>query len=102
MDLRKWLISIAKRVLEILDLTERAKEEKDHEDINKYIDSIVLELTGSIPYFEKIGKDNDITIIIMKLNGIKEIRDFNVRRKTVLDIKSFINRILPPKDGCDS
>ena len=99
MDLRKWLISIAKRILEILDLTERASSEKDHQDINKYIDSIILELTGALPYFEKIGKDNDITIIIMKLNGMKEVRDFNMRRKTILDIKSFINKVLPPEGG---
>lgn len=94
MNLYSYSNSLIKRLFSILDLTNQAKSQDDFNNIEKFIGGLTVEIEGSLPYFENVKYGNQMTSVLMKINGIKTISDYNVRRKAVLDSISIIQNVL--------
>lgn len=92
-SIREYSTSLIDRLFTILKLTNNASSEQDFENIEKYISALETELRGSLVYFSEYENGNQITSVLMKLSGIKNVTDYNVRAKAVKDSADIINRI---------
>ena len=93
MNLYSYGNSLISKLFTVLDLTKSAESDVEFSNIEKFIDSITIELQGSLGDFEEIKYGNQMTDVLMKMKGIKTIPDYNIRRKFVLDSIEIINRI---------
>lgn len=93
MNLYSYSNSLISRLFTVLDLTKSAQSMTDFSNIETFIDSLILEIEGSLKYFEEVKYGNQITSVVMKLNGIKTVSDYNVRRKVVLDSIDIIHKV---------
>jgi len=94
MDLYKYGNSIIQRMFKILDLTKMAKNDNDFKNIERFIEKLIIEIEGSSNYYSEVKYGNQLTSVVMKLNGIKTITDYNVRKAIVLDSIEIVNRII--------
>lgn len=84
-DLAKYSNSLISRLFTAIDLTKQAQTEEEKESVTKFIDNLSMEIEGSLNYYSdvdsKIG--NQMTIVLMKLKGIRSVSDYNVRRSVL-------------------
>lgn len=92
-SLKTYNSSLIKRLFTILDLTNSAESEKDFENIERYISGLETEIRGSLVYYSDCEYGNQVPSILMKISGIKNITDYNVRRKAVLDSIGILDKI---------
>lgn len=93
MNLYSYSNSLISRLFTVLDLTKSAQSMTDFSNIETFIDNLILEIEGSLKYFDAVKYGNQITSVVMKLNGIKTVSDYNVRRKVVLDSIDIIHKV---------
>jgi hypothetical protein len=68
--------------------------EEDRENAKKYLKSLIVELEGSLQYFED---DYYLQDILFSLNGLQNVTDHNVVRSKIFECINLVNKIL--KDG---
>jgi len=93
-DLKGYGNSIIGRLFNVIDLTRDANTDTEYENIDKFISKLIVEVEGSIDYFNEVENGKLMTSVLMKLNGVKNIWDYNVRRKAMLDSIEIINKII--------
>ena len=92
-NLKTYSSSLIKRLFTILDLTNSAESEVDYENIEKFISGLETEIKGSLAYYSEVKCGNKMPSVLMKISGIKNVTDYNVRRKAVLDSIGIIDEI---------
>jgi len=92
-ELIEYSNTLITKLFTVLDLTKNAKSDKEYLDIEKFIEKIIIEVEGSTRYYSTTRNGRHLTDVIMKLNGIKKVTDYNVRKKIVLDSVEIVNRI---------
>lgn len=97
-DLKSYSNSLIKRLFDILDYTNNANCEQDFENIEKFISGLETEIKGSLTYYSEVKFGNKMPSVLMRISGIKNVYDYNVRRKAVLDSISIINEIINSLD----
>ena len=93
MNLYSYGNSLISRLFTVLDLTKSAESEVEFSNIEKFIDTITIQLQGSLSDFEQVKHGNQMTDVLMNIKGIRSIPDYNIRRKFVLDSIEIINRV---------
>jgi hypothetical protein len=93
MNLYSYSNSLISRLFTVLDLTKSAESDIEFSNIEKFIDTIAIELQGSLGDFEENKYGNQMTNVLMKIKSIRDIPDYNIRRKFVLDSIEIINRV---------
>jgi len=94
LDLKAYGNSVIKRLFSVIDLTKDAMTEKDKDDISKFISKLIIEVEGSLEYFSHVKYGSRMQSVLMKLNGVKNINDFQIRRCAMLDSIEIINKII--------
>ena len=94
MDLYTYGNSLIKRLFTVLDLTKEAKSQEDFENIEKFIEKLEVEASGSVSYYANSKYGDQMNSVVMKISGIKSVSDYNLRRKVVLDSIEIINRVI--------
>jgi hypothetical protein len=97
-DLRSFSGSLIKRLFCILDYTNDATTDEDFENISKFISGIETEIKGSLAYYSDVKFGNKMPSVLMKISGIKDVSDYNIRRKAVLDSIGIIDEIIKSLD----
>ena len=85
--------SLISRFFKILDLSQKVQNELDTQNLNKFIEGLIVEIEGSLRYYDSTKFGNQMTSVLMKMNGLKSVTDYNVTRKSVLDSIEIVNRI---------
>jgi len=93
-ELVKYGNTLITKLFSVLDLTKNAKDDEAFFNIEKFIEKIIIEVDGSKRYYSNTKNGNKLTDVVMKLNGIKKVTDYNVRKKIVLDSVEIISRIM--------
>lgn len=94
MDLYTYGNSLIKRLFTVLDLTKEAKSQEDFDNIEKFIEKLEVEDSGSVSYYANSKYGDQMNSVVMKISGIKSVSDYNLRRKVVLDSIEIINRVI--------
>ena len=94
MDLYTYGNSLIKRLFTVLDLTKEAKSQEDFDNIEKFIEKLEVEASGSVSYYANSKYGDQMNSVVMKISGIKSVSDYNLRRKVVLDSIEIINRVI--------
>lgn len=97
-DLRSYSNGLIKRLFNILDYTNDAKSDDDFKNIEKYISGLETEIKGSLAYYSEVKFGNKMPSVLMKISGIRDVCDYNVRRKAVLDSIGIIDEIIKSLD----
>lgn len=93
-ELETYSNGLIKRLFSILDFTNNATSDKDFENISKFISGLETEIKGSLAYYSDVKYGNKMTSVLMKVSGIKDVSDYNIRRKAVLDSIGIIDEII--------
>lgn len=93
-ELQTYSNGLIKRLFLILDYTNNATSDKDFDNIAKFISGLETEIKGSLAYYSDVKYGNKMTSVLMKVSGIKDVSDYNVRRKAVLDSIGIIDEII--------
>ena len=94
MDLYTYGNSLIKRLFTVLDLTKEATSQEDFDNIEKFIEKLEVEASGSVSYYANSKYGDQMNSVVMKLSGVKTISDYNLRRKSILDSIEIINRVI--------
>ena len=94
MDLYTYGNSLIKRLFTVLDLTKEAKSQEDFDNIEKFIEKLEVEASGSVSYYANSKYGDQMNSVVMKISGIKSVSDYNLRIKVVLDSIEIINRVI--------
>ena len=75
-------------------MTKEAKSQEDFDNIEKFIEKLEVEASGSVSYYANSKYGDQMNSVVMKISGIKSVSDYNLRRKVVLDSIEIINRVI--------
>ena len=84
-NFEKYFDSLIGKIFKILPLS----EEVPLNDVEKYKESLLIELKGASVNFDH---DSYFVAIISKIEGIRGIKDHNVCRKTVLESLNLLKK----------
>jgi hypothetical protein len=76
-----------------MDLTRVAQNEVDLQNIERFVGGIIVEIEGSLKYYSTVPCGEQMDNVLAKLNGVRTISDYSIRRKAILDSIEIINRI---------
>jgi hypothetical protein len=93
MNLYAYSNSLINRLFKVIDLTHNATNESELQNVERFVGGLIVEIEGCLRYYENIKFGEQMTNVLMKMNGIKSVSDYSVRRKAVLDSIEIINRI---------